>query len=218
MKAPVLTLTLSLTCLASGPGASPPGTDPLPRRNVLFIITDQQSADALSCRSGTRFLNTPAMDSLAARGVLFSRAYSSNPLCMPWRNSVFTGRYPHETGVTRNALPEGGLDPAEFVSLGTYFQRAGYDAAYSGKWHLVYDPKDPTAHGFDIVTRKVSGNHDAGVTAGAIRFLTQPHERPFMLVAKLLVNRVQPVPFESGPGGPGAGTTILPGPHAGNAR
>jgi arylsulfatase A-like enzyme len=156
------------------------------RPNILFIITDQQIADGMSCRMGKRFLNTPAIDRLAQDGVLFTRAYSSNPLCMPWRNSVFTGRYSHQTRVTENAEPPGGLDPKRFVCLGTYFRNAGYDAAYSGKWHLCFDIKDPRTHGFEIVTGKVRGNHDAGVAEGALSFLARPHEKPFVFVASFL--------------------------------
>jgi len=156
------------------------------QHNVLFILTDQLFADAMSCRIGKQFLNTPAMDRLAQGGLLFTRAYTSNPLCMPWRNSVFTGRYPHETGVTRNASPEGGFDPKKFVCLGNYFRNAGYDAAYSGKWHLCYDVKNTDAHGFEIVTEKVNGDHDAGVADGAIKFLQRAHEKPFLLVASFL--------------------------------
>ena len=125
------------------------------RPNVLFIITDQQFADAMSCRMGKQYLNTPAMDRPGADGMLFTRAYSSNPLCMPLRNSVFTGRYPHETGVTPNARPQGGLDPKEFVCMGTYFRNAGYDTAYSGKWHLCFNAERSRAHGFEIVTGQV---------------------------------------------------------------
>ena len=108
--------------------------------NILFIMTDQQSADALSCRMGDRYLKTPALDRLAARGTFFTRAYSPNPLCMPARNSIFTGRHPHETGVTDNSDMRSGrtLDPADFPTLGTYFRRAGYETAYFGKWHLLY--------------------------------------------------------------------------------
>ncbi len=125
------------------------------RPNILFIITDQQFAEAMSCRMGKQYLNTPTMDRLAQTGTLFTRAYSSNPLCMPFRNSVFTGRYPHETGVTKNAGPKGGLDPKTFVCLGTYFRQAGYETAYSGKWHLCYPLKNTPAHGFEIVTGQV---------------------------------------------------------------
>ena len=169
-------------CLRATVGAAAAERKP----NILFIITDQQSADAMSCRMGRQFLNTPTLDRLAQTGALFTRAYSSNPLCMPWRNSVFTGRYPHETGVTRNAAPARGFDPKEFVCLGTYFRNAGYVTAYSGKWHLCYDAKDPQAHGFEIVTGKVKGDHDAGVADGALKFLAHPHDRPFLLVASFL--------------------------------
>src|SRR5438309_725112 len=93
--------------------------------NVVFIMTDQQSADAMSCRMGDRYIKTPAIDRLATRGTFFARAYAANPLCMPSRNSIFTGRYPHETGVTDNNL--GRIDLAKFKSLGTYFQQAGYE-------------------------------------------------------------------------------------------
>ncbi len=179
-------LTISVVCLVLGPMPETARAAASARPNILFIITDQLSADAMSCRIGHEFLNTPTMDHLAESGRFFTRAYSSNPLCMPWRNSVFTGRYPHETGVTMNARPKGGLDPKKFVCLGTYFRKAGYDTAYSGKWHLCYDIQDEAAHGFQIVTRKVKGDHDAGVTEGAVRFLKKPHDKPFLLVASYL--------------------------------
>ncbi len=160
--------------------------EPAGRPNVLLIITDQQFADAMSCRMGTQFLHTPTMDRLAQGGALFTRAYSSNPLCMPFRNSVFTGRYPHQTGVTQNQGPKGGLDPQKFVSLGTYFRQAGYDTGYSGKWHLCYNLKDTAAHGFEILGEKKRENHDVGVTDRAVEFLARPHDRPFLLVASFL--------------------------------
>jgi len=154
--------------------------------NVLFIITDQQFAEVMSCRMGKQYINTPAMDSLAARGMLFTRAYSSNPLCMPWRNSVFTGRYPHETGVTKNGKPQVPMDPKELVSLGNYFKAAGYDTPYVGKWHLCYEENDTQAHGFEIIKVKSDGGHDARVTEGVLQFLARPQEKPFLLVASFL--------------------------------
>jgi len=153
--------------------------------NILFIVTDQLFADAMSCRMGREFVNTPALDHLARNGMLFTRAYSTNPLCMPFRNAAFTGRYPHETGVTNNDNSRK-LNPRDFPCLGTYFRAAGYEAAYSGKWHLCFDPKDSKSHGFEIVTGKSAGGHDAGVTAGAVEFLARPHDKPFLLVASFL--------------------------------
>ncbi len=153
--------------------------------NILFIITDQQFAEVMSCRMGKQFLNTPSMDGLAAGGLLCSRAYSSNPLCIPLRNSLFTGRYPHETGITSNDTREP-LDPQKFPCMGTYFRNAGYETAYSGKWHLNFNPRDQQAHGFEIFAEKSPGGHDAGVTAGAEKFLAQAHAKPFLLVASYL--------------------------------
>lgn len=155
------------------------------RPNILFIITDQQFADAMSCRMGPEFIHTPVMDRLAAEGVLFTRAYSSNPLCMPWRASVFSGRYPHQTGVTTNDRPDT-WDPEASLSLGRHFREAGYDSAYSGKWHLCYNAKKPAEHGFEIMPSKAPGGYDAGVAAGAVEFLQRSHERPFLLVASFL--------------------------------
>jgi arylsulfatase A-like enzyme len=157
------------------------------RPNVLFIITDQQFADAMSCRMGDRYIQTPNMDSLARRGVLFTRAYSSNPLCIPYRNSVFTGRYPHELGITCNDHGGVTIDTAANPCLGVYFRNAGYDTAYSGKWHLAFKAKDAASHGFEIMASpKSKANHDDGVTDGAVTFLRRPHDKPFLLVASYL--------------------------------
>lgn len=154
--------------------------------NILLIITDQLFADAMSCRMGKQFIDTPVMDGLAQSGMLFTRAYSANPLCMPARNSLFTGRYPHETGVTKNDEHRKPIDPNEFVNMGSYFRSAGYEAAYSGKWHLCYDEKATETHGFEFVTGTVKGDGDAGVTDGAVKFLSRPHDKPFLLVASFM--------------------------------
>jgi hypothetical protein len=86
MKTPLalgFILLLAIPAALHGVEAATP-----PKPNILFIITDQQFADAMSCRMGTQFLNTPTMDHLARSGMLFTRAYSANPLCMPFRRKV----------------------------------------------------------------------------------------------------------------------------------
>jgi arylsulfatase A-like enzyme len=149
--------------------------------NVLFIMTDQHFAEALSCRMGGQYINTPAIDSIAAHGMFFSRAYVANPVCMPSRASIFTGRYPHQTGVTANIQTT--LDPAEFVNMGTYLRRAGYESAYAGKWHLPYKENAVETHGFKILAGKVP---DDCVAERAARFLRQKHDRAFFLVASFV--------------------------------
>jgi len=150
------------------------------RPNVLFIMTDQQFGDIMSCRMGTKYINTPAMDSLAKDGMLFTNAYTPNPLCMPARNSIFTGRYPHETGCQKNG--GGKLDPAEFPNMGTYFNEAGYDTGYVGKWHKWYDKEDKESHGFDMTAVLHNKGHDDEIPSPAIEFMQKTRSNPFLLV------------------------------------
>jgi len=156
------------------------------RPNVLFIMTDQQFADAMSCRMGNQYIHTPAMDGLAKTGMMFTRAYTSNPLCMPARNSIFTGRYPHETKITKNGGPQ--LDPREFASMGSYFQAAGYETAYFGKWHLRYDPRDKQSHGFETAECLHGNGHDSEVGDLATKYVAGKSgdlDAPFLAVVSL---------------------------------
>ena len=151
--------------------------------NILVLMTDQQFAEAMSCRIGRRYLHTPAMDSLAATGMFFSRAYCNNPLCVPSRTSMFTGRFPCETGVQTNDLAP--LDPARFPVMGSIFKRAGYATPYVGKWHLPYAEHDTSKHGFDVLPRE-KGSRDDGISAAAAGFLRSNRHEPFLLVASFV--------------------------------
>ncbi len=106
------------------------------RPNVLVIVTDQQFADAMSCCIGRDWIHTPNMDSLAASGVRFTSAYCANPLCVPSRASMFTGRYPHEMEIQTNTSQK--VDPEEFLCMGRIFQAAGYETGFFGKWHMPF--------------------------------------------------------------------------------
>ena len=154
------------------------------RANVLIITTDEQFADACSFRMGKQFLHTPNMDRLAASGQVFSRAYCANPLCVPQRNSMYTGHYPTETGVMDNEdRTKVRLDPAKFPLMGKVFRDAGYDTAYFGKWHLTVPEKEVATHGF--VTCQTP--QDDPVTAsGAVNFLRSKPSGPFLMVASFL--------------------------------
>lgn len=148
--------------------------------NILIIMTDQQFADAMSCVMGKKYLHTPHMDSLAESGMRFTRAYTPNPLCMPMRTSMFTGRYPHQTGVQTNSDPK--VDPAEFDFMGKLFKDAGYETAYFGKWHIAFDAKRKDVHGFETF-----GAGGAQLNpAPAAEFIRKPHNRPFLAVASFL--------------------------------
>ena len=65
------------------------------RPNFLFIITDQHRADYLGC-GGHPVLRTPHIDAIAERGRRFERFYVANPVCMPNRSTLMTGRMPSD--------------------------------------------------------------------------------------------------------------------------
>jgi arylsulfatase A-like enzyme/tetratricopeptide (TPR) repeat protein len=97
---------------------------PRPTTNVLFITLDTTRADHLGCYGAEQAL-TPALDRLAAEGVLFERAYSPAPLTLPAHASVFTGLYPPEHGLRTNG--RGKLAPT-IPTLAAILADRGYDS------------------------------------------------------------------------------------------
>ncbi len=71
------------------------------RPNILLIMTDQQNRHMMSC-AGNPYLKTPALDSVAETGTRFGRAYCTNPVCVPSRFSIFTGRMASEIKLQGN--------------------------------------------------------------------------------------------------------------------
>jgi arylsulfatase len=72
------------------------------RPNIIFIITDQQRFDTIKAL-GFDYMDTPNLDRLVNEGVTFTNCHISAPSCAPSRASLFTGYYPHTTGILRNA-------------------------------------------------------------------------------------------------------------------
>ena len=104
------------------------------RKNILFIMCDQLRWDYLSCY-GHPHLHTPNIDSLAARGIRFDRAYVNNPLCCPSRASFYTGRYCSSHGASINFSA---MRPDE-LTLGDYLEPLGIRTALTGKTHSFLD-------------------------------------------------------------------------------
>jgi len=169
--------------LAASAFACSPGLPVKP--NILIFITDQQSYEAMSSVIGNRYINTPNMDYLAEHGVSFTNAYCPNPLSIPSRSSMFTGRYPHETGIQFNDNQKR-IDPAQFPCMGSIFSDAGYETGYVGKWHLPYNQKDKDSHGFDFMKNIKNNGIDSLLAESAIEFLEAKHEKPFLLVASFI--------------------------------
>jgi len=151
------------------------------RPNLLYIMTDQQHAGMMSC-AGNRYLKTPAMDSLAATGARFERAYAANPVCVPSRVSMMTGYMPSHFGMrsnaeSRNQFPQAALKE----TMGWIFRNAGYETAYGGKTHWMRG-MTPESLGFENIT---SDQRDELAEASA-RFLRTKHQKPFLLVASFI--------------------------------
>jgi arylsulfatase A-like enzyme len=116
------------------------------RPNVLFIVSDDLN-NMLGCY-GDPLAKTPNLDRLAARGVLFDRAYCTFPLCGPSRNSMLTGLYPNSTGILANAQIFRQTIPSH-QSLPQAFRNAGYFAARIGKLYHYNVPKSIGTNGHD---------------------------------------------------------------------
>jgi len=106
--------------------------------NILLIFPDQHRWDALGC-AGNPVVRSPNIDRLAAEGVLFNRAYTNAPLCIPARASFITGRYPHQHGTLRNQRR---FPPPSGPNLIRNLTAAGYHCALIGKVHLGYPTRD----------------------------------------------------------------------------
>lgn len=108
------------------------------RPNIILILTDDQRYDEVGFLNP--ILQTPHMDALAQQGVHFKNAFVTTSLCSPSRASILTGQMMHNHGVIDNnrRLPEGvELFPG-------HLQRAGYETAFIGKWHMggaIYEPR-----------------------------------------------------------------------------
>jgi len=101
------------------------------RPNFLFIVTDQHRADHLGCY-GNSVVKTPNIDSLAKKGKRWDRFYVANPICMPNRASIMTGRMSTLHGARHNGIPLS-KDHTTFVEL---LKDAGYKTGLIGKSHL----------------------------------------------------------------------------------
>lgn len=118
--------------------------------NILMIYADQMRYDCMGC-SGNPDIKTPHLDRLAMEGVTFDNAFTSYPLCTPFRASMLTGKYAHQAGLYSNNFP---INPNQ-PSLAPILKGVGYQPGYFGKWHLYgapnpgFVPPGPDRMGFD---------------------------------------------------------------------
>lgn len=132
----LLSVTTSLATSFLATAASPP--------NLLIIQTDEHNFRTLGCYRETltedqaliwgedAVVETPAIDSIAARGAICTSFYATSPVCTPSRAAFFSGRYPQNTGSYQNDRPLNN----DVVTFAEVLRREGYATGYAGKWHL----------------------------------------------------------------------------------
>jgi len=177
-----------------------PGSD-LPRsraaggRNVVLIVSDDHRYDFMGFADGPEFLETPNMDRMAARGAHLQNAFVTTSLCSPSRASILTGQYAHRHGVVDNQRPV----PEGTVFFPQHLQRAGYETALIGKWHMGHAHDEPRKGSDHWVSFRGQGDYFnpvlnvdgkrsrfAGYTTDiltdhALKWLGQKRSRPFFL-------------------------------------
>jgi len=138
--------------------------------NVVLFIADDVSPD-FSCFGGQ--VQTPNIDALAAQGVRFDNAYVTASSCSPSRNSIITGRYPHNTGAPElhMDLPEG-----QFM-FPQALKEDGYYSVLSGKWHMG----EATRPAFDVVNDVHYPDEPTGSENWIKHLRERPKNKPFFM-------------------------------------
>ena len=148
--------------------------------NIVFLFSDQQNATMMST-VGNKYIRTPAMDSIAENGVVFSRAYCANPACLPARFSLMTGRMPSEIGIRTNSSA---VDAVPNVikrrALGSLFKDAGYRTAYGGHVHL------PRMSVEDIGFTNIASDDRDGLADACVEYVDSAGDDPYLLVASFV--------------------------------
>ncbi len=120
-----------LVCIVAG-FASCKGEISAPRPNVILIMADDLGWGDTGF-NGNAVIQTPNLDMLASKGMVFNRFYSASAVCSPTRASCLIGRNPYRTNVvTANS----GYLKKEEVTLAEVLKNHGYQTGHFGKWHL----------------------------------------------------------------------------------
>jgi arylsulfatase A-like enzyme len=167
--------TLSkLFAVAVGCSMASAGAAEMPRPNIVFILADDLGWSDTTLYGSSSLYETPNLERLAKRGMLFANAYAAHPTCSPTRAAILTGQHPARLGITQphchvpeviskafpNRKSNSTLKATDVVSvtrldtrlptLGKMLKKAGYDTAHFGKWHLGPEPYSPLEQGFDL--------------------------------------------------------------------
>lgn len=174
--------------------------EPPRHQNVVFILADDLGWSDVTLHGTTKFYQTPNIERLAKRGMMFTRAYSASPLCSPTRSAILTGLSPARTGITtpnchlpqvvlqatidkKAAANQHAIQPSsvsrlktEYRTLAESLKDAGYATGHFGKWHLGAEPYSPLQHGFDVDVPHWPGPGPAGSYVAPWKFKDFDHD------------------------------------------
>jgi N-acetylglucosamine-6-sulfatase len=148
------------------------------RPNIVFVLTDDLATNLVQYM--------PNVLKMQREGVTFANYFVTDSLCCPSRSSIFTGRYPHNTGIYRNVGADGGY--LAFVNWGhehatfaTALTAAGYHTAMLGKYLNGYQPqRNPAAPGWtewDVAGNGYRGfDYDLNQSGKIVHYANRPED------------------------------------------
>lgn len=165
------------------------------RPNIIFILADDVRWDDLSA-TGHPFAKTPHIDRIAKEGALFRNVFATTIICSPSRASILTGLHTHSHGIVDNT--DRSPQSHKLATFPQWIQRAGYETAFVGKWHMGND--DSRRPGFDhwVCLKGQGSTYDPELNvngkpevakgyvtdilnARAIDFVKAKHTKPYLL-------------------------------------
>lgn len=144
--------------------------DPPP--NIIVFIADDVSWNDLGCYGNT-IVHTPNIDRLAENGLKFTNFYLTASSCSPSRNSILTGRYPHNTGAAELHTEP----PINMLSFPELLRRQNYYSVQAGKFHMG----EYARRGFDKVYENLEEVGDGGEAKWISSVKERPQDRPFFM-------------------------------------
>tara|TARA_X000001036_G_scaffold224307_1_gene209833 strand:+ start:1785 stop:3302 length:1518 start_codon:yes stop_codon:yes gene_type:complete len=140
--------------------------------NFIIFIADDISWDDFGCY-GNKDVKTPNIDRLAGEGLIFNNMYLTTSSCSPSRNSIITGRYPHNTGAPElHSQP-----PMDMKTFVFELKESGYFTVSSGKFHMG----DYARKSFDIIYEGRKDNGLGGEAKWVSSIEKRPKDKPFFL-------------------------------------